>query len=78
MWATVSKFGTRSSLLGVRRADRDVEGSVRVAEGGGEDVGGPEIGGRDEARDLTLGGAVAGLRSSVNKCSDRVVAAGSR
>ena len=43
MWASVSTFdlkpglrAVRPSLLGVRRADRDVDGSVRVAEGGGE------------------------------------------
>ena len=74
--AIVVKFGHEHGLgavwiglLGVRRADRDVEGSVRVAEGG------PEICAREEARDLSLGGAVGGLGSSVNKCSDRVVTA---
>ena len=83
MWAIVSNFGltpglraVRSSLLGVRRADRDVEGSVRVAEGGSEDVGGPKIGAREEARHLSLGGVVTGLGTRVNKCGDRVLASG--
>ena len=60
----------------VRRADRYVEGGVRVAEGGGGDVGGPEVSARDEAGNLSLGSAVAGLSRSVHKCSDRVVTAG--
>ena len=81
--AIVSRFGLEpglsavwASLLCVRGADRDVQGSVRVAEGGGEDVGGPEIGARGEARKLSLGSAIAGLRRRVHTCSDRVVAAG--
>ena len=52
------------------------KGSTRVAEDVGEDVGGPEIGAKHEARDLSLGGVVAGLGSSVNKCGERVVAEG--
>ena len=52
-WAMVGKFGIkprlraiRTSLLTVWRANRDVKGGVRVAKGGGEDVGGPEISSR--------------------------------
>ena len=47
-----------AGLLCVRRADRDVQGGVRVAKGGGEDVGGPEVGARDEAKNLGLTGVV--------------------
>ena len=45
-------------------------------QGGGEEIGGPEIGARDEAEHLSLGSAVAGLSRGVHNCSDRVVAAG--
>ena len=58
--AVVGKFGftpglfaVTASLLGVRGADRDVEGGVRVAWGGGEDVGGSEVGARNEAGNPT-------------------------
>ena len=50
VWAVVGEFGfvpglcaVGPGLLGVRRADRDVEGGVGVAKGGGEDVGGSEL-----------------------------------
>ena len=82
VWAKVDKFGftpgcaVRPGLLGVRRADRDVEGGVRVAEDRGEEVGGPEVSARDETGNFSLGSAVVGLSRSVHKCSDRVVAAG--
>ena len=59
----------------MRRADRDVDGSAGVAKGGGEDVSGSEVSARNEARNLGLGSAVAGLSRGVHKCSDRVVAA---
>ena len=79
----MSEFGlktglraVRLSLLGVWRANRHVEVGVRVVEGRGEDVSGPEICAEDEARNLSLGGAVAGLSRGVHKCSDRVVATG--
>ena len=55
------------------RADRGVQGGVRIAEGGGEDVGGREVGARDEARNLGLSGVV--LSSGMNECGDRDVAA---
>ena len=68
MWAVVGKFGLEpglsavgACLLSVRRADRDVQGGVRVAKGGGEDVSRPEISAMDEAQKLGLGGVVAGL-----------------
>ena len=79
----VSKFSTtpglcavRPGLLGVRRAGRDVEGGVGVAKGGGEDVGRSEVCAGNEAGNLGLGNAVAGLSRGVHKCSDRVVSAG--
>ena len=82
MRATVSKFGlkpglrgVRPSLLSVRGADRDVEGVVGVAEVQSEDVGRSEVGARIEARNLSLRSAVAGLSRSMLQCSDRVVAA---
>ena len=62
---------SQAQLLGVRGADQDVEGSS-----GSEEVGGPEIGPKDEVRDLSLGGVVAGLGSSVNNCGGRVVVVG--
>ena len=78
MRAAVGKFGlmpglcvVEPGLLGVRREDRDVEGSVGVAE----DVGRSEVGARNEARYLSLSSAVTGLSRSVHKCGDRVVAA---
>ena len=37
---------------------------VRVTKGGGEDVSRPEIGARDEARNLSLGGVVAELTAA--------------
>ena len=48
VWAVVGAFGldlraVRGNLLCVRRAHRDVEGSVGVAEGGGEDVDESEV-----------------------------------
>ena len=66
---------TWASLLFVRRAaNRDVQGGVRVAEGGGEDVSGPEVSAGDEARNL--GGVVTGLSSNVDEGCDRVLAVG--
>ena len=79
VWAVVGKFGFTPGLceswLGVRGADRDVEGRERVAEGEGEDVGGSEVGARNEARNLRLCSAITGLSRSMHKCGDRVVAA---
>ena len=63
----------RASLLGVRRANRDVQGGVRVANGG-EDVGGPEISAKDDARNLGLGGVITGMGSSMDECGNRIVA----
>ena len=72
VWAVEGEFGfmrglcaVRPSLLGVREADRDVEGGARVAKGGGEDVGGSEVSAKNEARNLGLSSAVAGLRRCV-------------
>ena len=49
----------------------DVHGVVRIAKGGGLNVGGSEVGTRDESRNLGLNGVVTGLSSSVN--GDRIV-----
>ena len=82
--ATVVIFGREpglgaiwASLLCVRRAYRDVQGGVRVAEGGSEDVGGPEVRGGNEARNLGLSDVITGLSSSVDEGGDRVVATSS-
>ena len=78
VWAVVGQFSlepglraVRACLLCVRRADRDVRGGIRIAKG----VGGPEVCAWDEARKLGLSCVVTGLRSGVNECGDRVVAA---
>ena len=59
VWAIESKFGLVSGLraagpglLSVRRGGRSVEGGVRAAAGGGEDVVGSEVGARNEAGNL--------------------------
>ena len=62
------------ALLGVGRADRNVQGSVRVAKGGGQNVSGPEVGVRDETKTLSPSGVVAGLSGRMDKGSDRIVA----
>ena len=79
----VSKFSftaglcaVRPGLLGVRRAHRDVKDGVRVAENRGEDVSRFKVSARDEARNLDFSGVIARLSSSMDECSDRVVAAG--
>ena len=46
-----------------------------LPRGGGEDVNGPEVSARDEARNLGLSSVVTGL-SSVDDGGDRVVTAG--
>ena len=63
--AIVFEFGLHTglgavgaSLQGVRRADGHVEGCVGVAQGRGEDVNGPQVRARDEARHLHLRGVV--------------------
>ena len=63
-----------TSLLSTRATDRDVKGGVGVAQGGGEDVRRPQVGARDEPRDLHLGRAVARLGRCVYQRSDRVAA----
>ena len=57
----------------MRRKDQCVQGGVRVAMGGGQNVGGPEVG--DEARNLSLSGVVTALGGSMNEGGDRIVAA---
>ena len=76
MWAVLGKSGLEPGLQSGPGADRDVQGGVRVAKGRSEDVGGPETSAGSEAGNIGLSGVIAGLGSSVNKCGDRVVAAG--
>ena len=59
----------------MRGADGDVKGSIGVARGGGEDVRRPQVRTRDEAGNLHLSRAVAGLGRCVYQRGDRVVAA---
>ena len=66
-----------AGLLGLRRVDRYVQGGVPASKSGGEDVGGPEVGARDEARNLGLSGVVTGLSGNMNEGGDRVVATSS-
>ena len=80
VWAVVGEFGftpglcaVRPSLPGARREDRDVEGGVRVAKGGGEDVGGSEVSAKNEAGKIGLCSAIAGLGRCVYQRSNRVV-----
>ena len=78
MWATVRTFGLVSGLraiLGMRGADRDVNGCAGVAQGRGEDIRRPQVGARDEPRDLHLSRAVKGLSCCVYQRGDRVVSA---
>ena len=81
VWAVVGKFGftpglfaVTASLLGVRDADREVEGGVRVAWGGGKDVGGSGVSARNEAGNPSLCSTITGLGRSMHKCGDRAVA----
>ena len=81
VWAIVREFGLVSGLravgagqLGVRGADRDVQGGVGVAQGEGEGIRKPEVSG-DEPRDLHLSRAVTSLSRCVYQRSDRVVPA---
>ena len=70
MWAVMGKFGFTPGWCAVRPDLLDVR-----TKGGGEDVGASEVSARNEAGNLGLCSAVAGLSRSVLQCSDRVVAA---
>ena len=62
-----------TSLRRMRGADGDIQGSVGVAQGRGEDVCGPQIRARDETGYLHLRGVVTLLCSSMNEGGDGVV-----
>ena len=73
MWAIEGEFGLVSglravgtSLLGVRGADRDVQGGAGVTQG-------RQVSARDEHRDLHLSRAVGRLSCCVYQRGDRVV-----
>ena len=64
-----------ASLQSVRRADGHVERCVGVAQGRGEDVSGPQVRARDEARYLHLRAVVALLCGRVDERGDGIVTA---
>ena len=76
----VLKFGldprlstVSTSLRRVRGADGDIQGSVGVAQGRGEDVCGPQVRARDETRNLHFSGMIALLCCCVQEGRDGVV-----
>ena len=62
-----------ASLRRVRGADGDIQGSVGVAQGRGEDVCGPQVRARDETGDLHFSGMIALLCCCVQEGRDSVV-----
>ena len=56
-------------------SDREVKRRLRVAEGGSENVSGPQVRARDEARNFHLSSVVTGLCGSMSERGDHVVAA---
>ena len=78
--AIVFKFGldpglraVNTCLRGVRGADGHIQCSVGVAQSRGEDVSGPQIRARNEARNLHLRGVITLLRSCMNERGGSVV-----
>ena len=70
----VFKFGldpglsaVNTSLGGVRGANGDIQSSVGIAQSRGEDVSGPQIRARDEARNLHFRGVVTLLCGCMEK-----------
>ena len=77
MGPIVLKFGldprlsaVSTSLRRVRGADGDVQGSVGVAQGRGEDVCGPQVRARDETGNLHFSGMIALLCCCVQEGRD--------
>ena len=62
-----------TSLTSVRRADGDIQGSVGIAQGRGEDVCGPQVRARDETRNLHFSSVIALLRCCMQKGRDGIV-----
>ena len=56
-----------TSLTSVRGADGDIQGSVGVAQGRGEDVCGPQVRARDETGNLHFSSVIALLRCCMQK-----------
>ena len=56
-----------TSLRGMRGADGDIQGSVGIAQGRGEDVSGPQVRARDETGNLHFSGVIALLCSCVQE-----------
>ena len=64
-----------TSLTRVRGADGDIQGSVGVAQGRGEDVCGPQVRARDETGNLHFSSVIALLRRCMQEGRDGVVPA---
>ena len=80
MGPIVLKFGldrrlsaVSTSLRRVRGTDGDIQGSVGVAQGRGEDVCGPQVRARDETGNLHFSGVIALLCCCVQEGRDGVV-----
>ena len=80
MGPIVLKFGldprlsaVSTSLRRVRGADGDIQSSVGVAQGRGEDVCGPQVRARDETGNLHFSGMIALLCCCVQEGRDGVV-----
>ena len=62
-----------TSLTRVRGADGDIQGSVGVAQGRGEDVCGPQVRARDETGNLHFSSVIALLRCCMQKGRNGIV-----
>ena len=62
-----------TSLRGMRGADGDIQGSVGVAQGRGEDVCGPQVRARDETGNLHFSSVITLLRCCMQEGRDGVV-----
>ena len=62
-----------TSLASVRGADGDIQGSVGVAQGRGEDVCGPQVRARDETGNLHFSSVIALLRCCMQKGRNGIV-----
>ena len=60
-----------TSLRRVRGADGDIQGSVGVAQGRGEDVCGPQVRARDETGNLHFSSVIALLRCCMQEGTRR-------
>ena len=67
------KGAVSTSLTSVRGADGDIQGSVGVAQGRGEDVCGPQVGAKDETGNLHFSSVITLLRCCMQKGRDGIV-----